>query len=149
MSESPETRIGTTEQIRIGTTEREEAMAALSAHFTEGRLNLVEFEDRSGLIAQARTRGDLDAVFTDLPADRPIVARAAAPSRAHSWDWRAGVVAVTPFIALALFFLTDTWLWFLMIPAAGALVYGGLRRPADHLSERSGADTDTDSTEAR
>lgn len=143
MSESPE--------VRIGTTEREEAIAALSAHFTEGRLNLVEFEDRSGLIAQARTRGDLDAVFTDLPSDRPIVARpaAATPSHSHGWDWRAGVVAVTPFIALALFFLTDTWLWFLMIPAAGALVYGGLRRPADGPDQRSGADTNADSTEAR
>lgn len=129
-------------EIRIGTTEREEAMAALSAHFSAGRLNLVEFEDRSGLVAQARTRGDLVAVFSDLPADKVVAEkRAAVPAEPQpGWDWRAGIVAVTPFIALVLFFLTDTWLWFLMIPAAGAIVYGGLRRPANHPAEHRSAD---------
>lgn len=120
-------------EIRIGTEEREQAMAALSSHFSAGRLTLVEFEDRSGLIAQARTRGDLDFVFSDLPADRSaVVAKGAgAEPRSYGWDWRAAVVSVMPFVALALFFLTDTWLWFLMIPTSGAILYGGPRRHRD------------------
>lgn len=120
-------------EIRIGTEEREQAMAALSSHFSAGRLTLVEFEDRSGLVAQSRTRADLDSVFSDLPADRAAAppSGARAGQRSFGWDWRAAVVAVMPFVALALFFLTDTWLWFLMVPASGAILYGGQRHHRD------------------
>jgi hypothetical protein len=48
---------------------------------------------------------------------------------------RAGAVltALSPFIALALFLLTKWWVWFLLIPATGAIVYGGRRdRRDDH-----------------
>lgn len=124
-------------EIRIGTDEREQAMAALSAHFSAGRLTLVEFEDRSGLVAQARTRGDLESVFTDLPGDRAVAAKGSLPAvehtrRSNDWEWRTAVVAVMPFVALVLFFLTDTWLWFLMIPASGAILYGGRRHRDRH-----------------
>ncbi|UFS57894.1 DUF1707 SHOCT-like domain-containing protein [Subtercola endophyticus] len=55
----------------------------------------------------------------------------------------AGVVAVsiTPFIALILFFVTGivwgynySWLWFLLVPLVGIIVYGGgtRRRPDRH-----------------
>lgn len=126
--------------IRVGTEEREQAMAALSTHFSAGRLSLTEFEDRSELVAQARTRGDLTAVFSDLPATKMTIAAdpsvdvvangRAADAWNPGWDWRAAVVGVLPFVALALFFLTSTWLWFLMIPAAGALLYGAVGRHA-------------------
>ena len=33
-------------------------------------------------------------------------------------------MAVTPMAALVLFFVTRTWLWFLAIPIAAALLYG-------------------------
>lgn len=115
--------------IRIGTEEREHALEALSTHFTAGRLTLVEFEDRSGLVTLARTHGDLDAVFSDLPRARadlpaaPAGPKAAAP-RPPGWEWRAAIVAVMPILAVGLYFMTDTWLWFLMIPATAALLYG-------------------------
>ncbi|MEO5743692.1 MAG: DUF1707 domain-containing protein [Terracoccus sp.] len=35
--------------------------------------------------------------------------------------WR-GVAALSPFVALALFFLTDSWLWFLLVPVTGIVV---------------------------
>ncbi|WP_024793486.1 DUF1707 SHOCT-like domain-containing protein [Tomitella biformata] len=131
MSDSPE--------IRIGTDEREQAMAALSGHFSAGRLSLAEFEDRSGLVAQARTYGDLESVFSDLPADRaraPVASpRGQSSPRRSGWEWRTAVVAVMPFVALALFFLTNTWLWFLMIPASGAILYAGGRRHQDPPGE--------------
>ncbi|MBM4487214.1 DUF1707 domain-containing protein, partial [Rhodococcus hoagii] len=44
-------------EIRIGTAEREQALAALSQHFSDGRLTVVEFDERSGRIAAATTRG--------------------------------------------------------------------------------------------
>ena len=39
--------------------------------------------------------------------------------------WGPRVVAITPFVALALFLVTGQWYFFLLIPAMGALVYGG------------------------
>ena len=131
-------------EIRVGTEERERAMAALSKHFSAGRLSLAEFEDRSHLVVQARNRGDLTAVLSDLPADEVAVAAdaagdsGAAVAWSTGWDWRAAVVGVMPFVALALFFLTDTWLWFLMIPASGALLYGAAGRHRGTHDERPG-----------
>jgi hypothetical protein len=37
-------------------------------------------------------------------------------------------MAVTPLAALVLFFVTRSWIWFLAIPIAGALLYGSERR---------------------
>jgi hypothetical protein len=37
---------------------------------------------------------------------------------------RDTVMALTPFVALALFFLTHSWLWFLVIPVMGILLFG-------------------------
>lgn len=54
----------------------------------------------------------------------------AQPEQAGS-RWGLLVVSIMPFIAVILFFLTGmiwgyqySWLWFLLIPLAGALVYG-------------------------
>jgi len=33
-------------------------------------------------------------------------------------------MALTPFAALILFFVTGSWLWFLAIPVMGILLYG-------------------------
>lgn len=57
----------------IGTDERNAAVSTLSQHLAAGRLNDSEFQDRSAQITAARTRGDIDAVFTDLPQDVPPV----------------------------------------------------------------------------
>ncbi|OZD08418.1 hypothetical protein CH275_04440 [Rhodococcus sp. 06-235-1A] len=124
MSELPE--------IRIGTVDREKALEALSLHFSEGRLTVPEFDERSATIASATTRGELDRVFVDLPAasaapqtpDR--LEKSPAPTEpASGIDWRAVVMPLVIFGSLALFFLTDfdqKWLFFLLIPVAGALL---------------------------
>lgn len=56
-------------RVRIGDTERMAAIDELSLHFTEGRLDALEMDERSGVVAAARTRGDLREVFGDLPED--------------------------------------------------------------------------------
>ncbi|AJW39746.1 hypothetical protein NY08_1716 [Rhodococcus sp. B7740] len=127
MSELPE--------IRIGTADREKALDALSLHFSEGRLTVPEFDERSATIASATTRGELDTVFVDLPAT-PGTAQAPArtgaspvPATAGTGiDWRAVVMPVVIFGSLALFFLTDfdqNWLFFLLIPLAGVVLSAG------------------------
>jgi hypothetical protein len=39
------------------------------------------------------------------------------------------IVALTPFVALILFFTTHTWLWFLAIPIVAIVLYGGQGKP--------------------
>jgi TM2 domain-containing membrane protein YozV len=54
--------------IRIGTTEREQAVKALGEHFAQGRLEPAEFEERMTAAYAARTASELDRLFDDLPS---------------------------------------------------------------------------------
>lgn len=69
--------------LRIGDAEREEALRALGEHMSAGRLDIDEYGDRSARVAATRTRNDLIALFTDLPAPRPSF-RTAAPASPDS-----------------------------------------------------------------
>ncbi|AOW92198.1 hypothetical protein BFN03_04330 [Rhodococcus sp. WMMA185] len=117
-----------TPEIRIGTAEREQALKRLSDHLAAGRLTVPEFDGRSLAVTNATTRGELDRVFTDLPETTPDTpARAEAPGTAADQNWRGVVMSLTPFLALVLFFVVpidNSWLFFLMIPAAGAILFG-------------------------
>jgi hypothetical protein len=64
--------------IRVGDAEREAAMSMLGEHLSRGRLDLAEFETRTGLVAAARTRGELEELFVDLPAPHPDLSGVAA-----------------------------------------------------------------------
>lgn len=59
------------DNLRIGTAEREAAVKILSDHMAEGRLSLEEYEERMAAALEARTRGDLRVLFGDLPAPYP------------------------------------------------------------------------------
>ncbi|MBB5893493.1 DUF1707 SHOCT-like domain-containing protein [Kutzneria kofuensis] len=63
MNESPD--------MRIGDTEREQALAALGEHMSAGRLDIDEYGERSARVTTARTRGELVALFADLPDPKP------------------------------------------------------------------------------
>jgi hypothetical protein len=136
---------------RIGDPERQAAIQALDAHREAGRLSAEEYEERQVAVAAARTWADVQLLFTDLPAPYPEqmpIPRSIGGSTGQSpgqqlastiqpqpvtqgllggiipQAYRATVMALTPFVAVALFFLTDTWLWFLAIPIMGVLLYG-------------------------
>lgn len=127
-----------TEQTRVSSTERERALADLLTHFEAGRLHSFEYEDRRGRAGDATTGAELDALFSDLPqveaapgADFPPAShdrhaetrgarrggRCSSQGAAYSW---------VPLLATALFFVTSSWVWFLMIPAAGYIASSGL-----------------------
>ncbi|NLU81881.1 DUF1707 domain-containing protein [Rhodococcus sp. HNM0569] len=124
MSDAPE--------VRIGTAERDRALNELSTHFAAGRLTVAEFDERSAQVTHARTRGDLDKLFTDLPSDAPARMSGERPARTDGErTWRRTAVAVMPLVALALFFtvpIDHAWLFFLLIPLSGTLLHGGHRR---------------------
>jgi len=126
-------------EIRIGDTERESALSALGDHMSAGRLDIDEYGDRTARVAAAKTRGDLLALFSDLPAPHPkfgvataaqapAVASNAAPVPASNGmplpqRLMAAAVPLASIAAVVLFFAMGTWLFFL-IPAA-VMVLGG------------------------
>ena len=137
--------------VPIGDAERDEAVERLTALHRDGLLGPHDFEDRRGRARDAATRGDLDAIFRDLPvagaegplpgppapvADAPApVAGAPAPvagapsGRAPelpegTWFTKARRDALSWIVVLGsvfLFFRTGSWLWFLLIPASAAV----------------------------
>lgn len=122
MSEQPE--------VRVGTAEREAAQSELNEHFSQGRLEVPEFEERSSLVAGARTRSELDTVFHDLPRAPATVDPDAVAKPSQTRNWRHTVLGATPIAAVVLFFLLNghfdqAWLVFLLVPLVGAILGGG------------------------
>jgi Domain of unknown function (DUF1707) len=59
------------EHLRVSDAERNAVVERLSAHFSEGRLDQAEFDERVSQAMAAKTRGDLDGLFDDLPDPEP------------------------------------------------------------------------------
>lgn len=59
------------DDLRVGTTERETAIRILGEHFAEGRLAVEEYEQRVSAALESKTRGDLRPLFRDLPPPYP------------------------------------------------------------------------------
>ncbi|WP_041452193.1 DUF1707 SHOCT-like domain-containing protein [Hoyosella subflava] len=127
--------MGDVPDIRVGHAERERAIAALNEHFSAGRLTLTEYDDRSARAVAATTRGDLDALFADLPLLPTRVGPAPPPAQQHPQIGkpsgrelpRGPIMALMPFVALTLFIVTDfqnNWLFFLLIPVTAILLFG-------------------------
>jgi hypothetical protein len=134
----------------VSDAERQAAVAALQAHRAAGRLSSAEYEDRSVLAGSVRRWEELIRLFSDLPQPHPVpggvvtTPSAALPAAAQPVPGPADrplvglpphiartILALSPFVALVLFFTTRTWLWFLLIPVAGVLLggsWGGGRR---------------------
>jgi hypothetical protein len=66
------------DSLRVSDAERDVTLKALNEHAAVGRLSLDELEERSGMAMVAKTRGELAALTSDLPAEGD----AARPARA-------------------------------------------------------------------
>jgi hypothetical protein len=79
--------------MRVSDAEREAAAAELREHFASGRLTQDELDERLTTVFAAKTRADLNALFTDLPSSGHGWASASAPGsgsfgpgpRAQGW----------------------------------------------------------------
>jgi hypothetical protein len=58
-------------EMRVSDAEREAAAAELREHFASGRLTQDELDERLTAVFAAKTRADLNALFTDLPSSAP------------------------------------------------------------------------------
>lgn len=122
---------------RVGDAERDSAIEALNEHWRAGRLDPAEHERRTTKAHSAVTRADLDELFADLPgrslarvADQAPVetTRGGGLFPAGSWvgQHRDTLMALAPFVALVGFFtLGREWMWFLLIPVLGVVLYAG------------------------
>ena len=64
---------------RIGDAERQKAMDDLGKHFTAGRLDITEYDNRLTNVAEAIMWSDLIPIFSDLPAITDTNTSAAIP----------------------------------------------------------------------
>jgi hypothetical protein len=143
--------------VRIGSAERDAALEALGAHLRADRLDPHEYGQRASQVATARYATDLTPLFDDLPGGVPAViggnppapvsmAKAASPQ-----SFVPRLMAVVPLVSLVLFFVfgfaTNGWAWswlfFLLTPIAGAVLYGdskalGQNRRRNRNANRTG-----------
>ena len=56
------------DHVRLSDDERTQAMSALGAAFSQGRLGIEEYDSRCQVIAGAQYQYEIDQVFTDLPS---------------------------------------------------------------------------------
>jgi TM2 domain-containing membrane protein YozV len=59
--------------MRVGDDERRAAAASLGEHYAHGRLDAQEYEERVTAAYTARTAGELERLFSDLPRPAPIM----------------------------------------------------------------------------
>jgi hypothetical protein len=123
-------------RIRVSDAERDQAISMLSEHMSTGRLKLDEFETRTGLITAARTRGELEEVFTDLPSPHPDLSAATSvrrsnslvvrPKQAHPAVRVVANVGMTLAVPAAIVLTILFGMWWLFIPV-GMLITGRWR----------------------
>jgi hypothetical protein len=93
--------------VRASDAERDSAAAALQEHFVQGRLTLDELQERLHSVLSARTHGQLDEVFADMPTlgPAPVVPDPAEPP---VFPARYAAVAVM-IIVMAVWLVLAAW----------------------------------------
>jgi hypothetical protein len=90
---------GKNPDLRVSDAERDVAVAELGQHFQDGRLDQGEFDQRVGSALEAKTRGDLDTLMSDLP--RPAANEP--PTHRGDRSPRPRVLAIVPMLVIAAF----------------------------------------------
>lgn len=123
--------------LRIGDTERENALAALGEHTSAGRLDIEEYGERSARVTTCKTWGELIALFDDLPAPHPrfgpVVTPAQpappvpiAPRTPVAQRTFAALVPIAGLVALGLY-LTVAHFWMIfLLPAVLMMISGSV-----------------------
>jgi hypothetical protein len=93
--------------MRVSDAERSEVSDLLSRHFSDGRLDQAEFDERLHGAMSAKTRGDLAGLFDDLP---PLVDTAEPTPSPRRMRGRFTLFMVTLFIFAAAF-TSAAWAW--------------------------------------
>ena len=99
--------VATRKDVRASDAERDSAAAALQEHFVQGRLTLGELQERLDSVLAARTHGQLDQIFSDMPRLPPQLA---VPERAEPPVFPARYAAVAiMIIVMAVWLVLAAW----------------------------------------
>ncbi len=135
------------QHLRVSDAERNAVAERLGTHYSDGRLDQAEFDERVGRAMAAKTRGDLDGLFDDLPDSEPAGAsRNARPGdpavpyrRRRSGFGRMLLLVVLAIAALAIishvltaFAFYVPWFWIAALVAVVLLV----NRSTHHRHDR-------------
>jgi Domain of unknown function (DUF1707) len=145
------------DDVRIGDSEREDGLHKLGEHLAHGRLDIDEHSERSSRILAARTRGDLRAVFADLPPPHPDLEHSlpattadTTPSRTGAADRHpstrrgrgaavrafAGELTAVVWVVSIVFLLARVGWWVILVPIAySALLSAWSKAAGDHRAE--------------
>jgi Domain of unknown function (DUF1707) len=134
----------TDQHIRVSDAERGAVAERLAVHYGDGRLDQAEFDERVSQAMSAKTRGDLDGLFDDLPDPEPTGASRtgrpngpAVPYRMHRRGSGRPVLMVALVIALVIAIghtfaaIYIPWFWVAAIITAILLVSRSSRTPHD------------------
>lgn len=122
--------------LRVGDSERQQAVSALGEHYASGRLDQDEYDTRVQAAYAARTRVDLRGLFGDLPEPapfRPLPApgfRAGRVARERPSGRRGPALAGVPFfpVLIVLAIVASVLLRFPIFPIVLFLWFGLGRR---------------------
>ncbi|HEY3652569.1 MAG TPA: DUF1707 domain-containing protein [Streptosporangiaceae bacterium] len=102
------------QHMRVSDAERQEVADRLAEHFSSGRLDQAEFDERVGKAMSAKTRADLNGLFEDLPeTGAPAATNPADPTGQLRRRHRHPIllVALIVFVAIAAAHVVWPLLW--------------------------------------
>ncbi len=129
--------------MRASDAEREAAAGVLRQHYTDGRLDAAEYNERIERCYAAKTMSELDALFTDLPRmDKRAAEPEAEPSpQGFRPPWRLAFVVPIIVAMIALAALTHGHFFFLLWPLFFFLLFRPFRWCGPGAERRRGAGT--------
>jgi hypothetical protein len=126
------------QHMRVSDAERQAVADRLAEHFSSGRLDQAEFDDRVGKAMSAKTRADLNGLFEDLPeTGAPAATNPADPTGQPRRRQRHPILlaALIVFVAIAASHVVWPLLWIgflvaIVLFATGTIGHGrsGQRR---------------------
>ena len=134
------------DDVRIGNTEREAATKALDAHLSAGRIDMDEYGERYAKASMARTRGELEPLFADLPEPHaltllpapPAPPRPREPLASRFAPWRLAPLIFPLALILTIAWPTWGWIAWIALPALmGAMFGGSWKHDGRHPRNRS------------
>ena len=106
------------QHLRVSDAERQAVADQLAEHFSAGRLDQAEFDERVGRAMNAKTRADLAGLFDDLPeTGAPAVHEPSRRRHRHPVLLVALVVVLAVAAAHALWWVTVPLLWIAFLAA--------------------------------
>ncbi|SDK56735.1 protein of unknown function [Actinopolyspora mzabensis] len=124
--------------VRIGDQDRDRVIALLGEHFSAGRLEIDEFDERCKRAARARFRADVAVLFADLPDPHPelLVPRDTGPAAEPEREGasrvprarRGALLGISVAVALLGLLVVTRQFWALLPMVGFVFVWFGTRR---------------------